>query len=236
MNAKDVIRNTLDLSDHVFGAYLNDLDDSDLFVRPVPGMNHIAWQVGHLIATEHRSIELLRPGTSPALPEGFEDVHGKDGARSDDRAKFLTRDGYLALWKAQREGRAGNAAMLERIAHVPQAKWLAGNSVRREPFRIVRTYVSNMLATQWGGPNCQTRYSGSGGAGDPYVGNYPVFAIRQLEHEAVAVRLPQAGDGEEAHATPASSRRRIRAVSQSHSRARGTVIAMKKQATTTYGV
>jgi hypothetical protein len=86
------------------------------------------------------------------------------------------------LWKAQREGRSGDAELLQRIAHVPQAKWLAGSSVRREPFRIVRNYVSNMLATQWGGPNCQTRYPG-GGAGDPYVGNYPVFAIRQLEHE-----------------------------------------------------
>ncbi len=87
------------------------------------------------------------------------------------------------LWKAQREGRSGDAQLLERIAHVPQAKWLAGKSVRREPFRIVRNYVSNMLASQWGGPNCQTKHSGGAGAGDPYVGSYPVFAIRQLEHE-----------------------------------------------------
>lgn len=97
------------------------------------------------------------------------------------------------LWRAQREGRSGDAALLERIAHVPQAKWLAGNSVRREPFRIVRKYVSNMLATEWGGPNCQTRYSGGSGAGDPYVGNYPVFAIRQLEHEACDRRYDGGG-------------------------------------------
>lgn len=87
------------------------------------------------------------------------------------------------LWRAQREGRSGDIALLERIAHVPQAKWLAGTSVRQEPFRIVGDYVSNVLATEWGGPNCQTHYSGRGGAGDPYVGNYPVFAIRQLAHD-----------------------------------------------------
>ncbi|HEX2072114.1 MAG TPA: glycoside hydrolase family 6 protein [Thermoleophilaceae bacterium] len=88
------------------------------------------------------------------------------------------------LWQAQREGRSGDVALLERIAHVPQAKWLAGKSVRQDPFRIVRNYVSSMMATAWGGPNCQTRYSGHAGADDPYVGDYPVFAIRQLEHEA----------------------------------------------------
>jgi hypothetical protein len=103
MNAKDAIRITFDMSEQVIQAYLSDLDDSDLLVRAVPGMNHIAWQVGHLISTERYCAELLRPGTSPPLPEGFEEAHGKDGARSDDRARFLTRDGYLALWKAQRE-------------------------------------------------------------------------------------------------------------------------------------
>jgi endoglucanase len=87
------------------------------------------------------------------------------------------------LWQAQRAGDAQRVGLLERIAHVPQAKWLAGKSVRAEPGRIVGRYVQNMLATQWGGPDCNARYEGRAGAGDPYVGSYPVFAIRQLEHE-----------------------------------------------------
>jgi endoglucanase len=87
------------------------------------------------------------------------------------------------LWRAQRAGDAGQVALLERIAHVPQAKWLAGRNVRSEPHRIVSRYVHNMTTPAWGGPSCQTRYEGRAGAGDPYVGNYPVFAIRQLEHE-----------------------------------------------------
>jgi hypothetical protein len=115
MNAKDAIRATLEMSDHVIEAYLGDLKDEDLCVRAVPGMNHIAWQLGHLIVSERHFVELVRPGTSPALPEGFADAHGKEGAKSDDCGRFLTRDGYLALWKAQRE--ATRAA----IEAVPEA-------------------------------------------------------------------------------------------------------------------
>lgn len=87
------------------------------------------------------------------------------------------------LWAAQRKGDAGQVQLLERIAHVPQAKWLAGRNVRADPFRIVSRYVHNMTTPAWGGPSCQTSYDGAAGSGDPYVGNYPVFAIRQLEHE-----------------------------------------------------
>ncbi len=87
------------------------------------------------------------------------------------------------LWQAQRAGDARRVALLEKIAHVPQAKWLAGTNVRADPRRVIGGHVANMIATEWGGPSCQTHYGARGGAGDPYVGNYPVFALRQLEHE-----------------------------------------------------
>src|SRR5918993_3124561 len=86
------------------------------------------------------------------------------------------------LWAAQRGSDSYRVALLERIAHVPQAKWLAGKNVRQEPSRIIGTYVRNTIAPEWGGPNCSSHYGSRGGAGDPFVGNYPVFAIRQLEH------------------------------------------------------
>jgi endoglucanase len=87
------------------------------------------------------------------------------------------------LWQAQRAGDAGRVALLEKIAHVPQAKWLAGKNVRAEPGRVVGAHVQNAISTEWGGPNCQTHYGARGGSGNPYVGSYPVFALRQLEHE-----------------------------------------------------
>jgi hypothetical protein len=87
------------------------------------------------------------------------------------------------LWQAQMAGDSDSVQRLERIAHVPQAKWLAGKNVRQEPSRIIGTYVRNTVAPEWGGPNCKTFYGARGGAGDPFVGNYPVFALRQLEHD-----------------------------------------------------
>ena len=47
----------------------------------------------------------MKPGASPVLPTGFAEAHGRDEAstQSDDPARFLGKDQYLALWKAQRE-------------------------------------------------------------------------------------------------------------------------------------
>lgn len=97
------------------------------------------------------------------------------------------------LWRFQRAGDARRADLLERIAHVPQAKWLAGKNVRDSPRRVIGRHVANTMAPEWGGPNCQTHYEGRSGAGDPYVGNYPVFAIRQLEHEGCDARYDGGG-------------------------------------------
>jgi endoglucanase len=88
------------------------------------------------------------------------------------------------LWAAQSAGQSYRVNLLERIAHVPQAKWLAGANVRRSPRRVIGGHVQNTIAPEWGGPNCRTRYEGRAGAGDPWVGNFPVFAIRQLDHLA----------------------------------------------------
>jgi len=104
MTAKDAIRLGLDMGDRITGHYLGDLNDADLLVRPVPGMNHIAWQLGHLIAVENHYVELIEPGACPKLPEGFVAAHhGKASSEVDDPKTFHTKDEYLALLKAQRE-------------------------------------------------------------------------------------------------------------------------------------
>ena len=78
-------------------SYLGDLDDADLLVRPVEGMNHIAWQLGHLISSERGMVEAIRPGSCPPLPEGFEANHDREDTTSDDPARFLSKDDYLDL-------------------------------------------------------------------------------------------------------------------------------------------
>ena len=102
MNAKEVALQTLNLSDHVTKAYLGDLSDADLMIRAVPGMHHIAWQMGHLISVERMGVEMISPGSCPALPEGFDAKHTKEASTSDDASQFHTKAEYLAVWDAQR--------------------------------------------------------------------------------------------------------------------------------------
>lgn len=112
MNAKDVIRYSLDQSQHIIDAYIGDLDDADLLIRPVEGMNHIAWQLGHLIQTERAIAEAVKPGSSPPLPDGFEAGHGRQEFGKDDPTAYLPRAKYQELWKAQR---AATRAVLDSL-------------------------------------------------------------------------------------------------------------------------
>jgi len=96
MNAKEILRQATELSYMVTMAYLDDLDDADLLVRSVPGANHIAWQLGHLVlGTRHMLQELGQP--APEVPKHFEAAHGKEAAVSDDPGTFAKKAEYLAL-------------------------------------------------------------------------------------------------------------------------------------------
>lgn len=103
MYAKDIIKQTLDTSDHILRSYVGDLDQSQLTSRPAPGMNPLSWQIGHLLSVERKFVEGIKPGSSPALPAGFDEAHGKDAGQADDTSKYPTKDEYLALFAAQRE-------------------------------------------------------------------------------------------------------------------------------------
>ena len=80
----------------ITGAYVKDLTDAELLVRSVPGSNHIAWQLGHMIGSVRRMLVSLGH-EAPALPDGFEAAHKRETAASDDPAKFLAKAQYLAL-------------------------------------------------------------------------------------------------------------------------------------------
>jgi hypothetical protein len=102
MTAKELIKNTTDLCHSVLKDYLADLSDADLMVRPVPGANHIAWQLGHLIVSEHG---LTEAGYAmPALPDGFAEAYTKETAGSDDPQQFHTKAVYLECLEQQRTG------------------------------------------------------------------------------------------------------------------------------------
>jgi len=104
MNAREAIRNSIASSDFIVNAYLGDLTDAELLVRPVPGANHIAWQLGHLISSMKVLVEAAFPGSMPALPTGFTEKHSKETASSDNPGAFLTKAQYEKLYAEQRQG------------------------------------------------------------------------------------------------------------------------------------
>jgi hypothetical protein len=107
MDIRQAIRSSLTASDFVVGAYLADLTPAEMLARPVPGVNHIAWQLGHLIKADRHLVEqccaalgraeLGRESVFGPLPAGFAERHTKETAGSDNPADFLTKEEYLAI-------------------------------------------------------------------------------------------------------------------------------------------
>ena len=150
MDAKEAIRMSIKHADIIVDGYLEDLSDADLLVRPVPGANHIAWQLGHLIQSEHDMLEMVAPGSMPELPEGFKQKHTSDTAGSDDPKAFLKKDEYQRL---RRQQRAGTLAALETMSTDSLTK--PGPEPMRDYFPTVADIVGGqsshwlMHAGQW---------------------------------------------------------------------------------------
>ncbi len=112
MNAKDAIRTVMNGSDQIVSAYLADLSDADLLVRPAPAANHIAWQLGHLIASEQWMLTKVPGVKPPELPAGFAEAHGKDRTKADGPQGFRSKEEYVALARKMREA---SLAALEKV-------------------------------------------------------------------------------------------------------------------------
>ena len=115
MNTQDAIRATLNTSSMVLSRYLEDLSDADLMLRPGPGCNHIAWQLGHLIASENQLLEAVAPGSGIKLPEGFAEKHSKAQKDDDDPSHFYKKQEYMDLFEKV------HAATLATIAKMSDA-------------------------------------------------------------------------------------------------------------------
>jgi hypothetical protein len=113
MNAREAIRSSMNMSDMICNGYLEDMTDAELLVRPVPGANHIAWQLGHLINSEHSMLETAFPGSMPALPAGFAEKYKPETSTIDDPKAFHTKAEYLKL---RAEQRAATLKTLEKLS------------------------------------------------------------------------------------------------------------------------
>jgi hypothetical protein len=113
MDFKQSIQSSLRLGDFLVQQYLGDITAAEMLVRPVPGANHAAWQLGHLILSEHRLVEAAKKGSMPALPEGFAERHTTETAALNDPAAFYSKDEYLKIGK---QVRAGTLAVLDSLS------------------------------------------------------------------------------------------------------------------------
>lgn len=104
MKATDAIKLSIDMGKQITLGYLGDLSDEEMLKRPCPGCNHINWQVGHLISSEHEMMLRVSPGDMPNLPAGFSERYSKEGAKNDSPADFLTKTELLALFESVRTG------------------------------------------------------------------------------------------------------------------------------------
>ncbi len=102
MNTRDAIRLGIDSANMICQAYLGDLSDADLLVRPIPGANHTAWQLGHLLVSEHGMVEAACPGSMPALPAGFAEKYTPDTSKLDSPGAFHPKAVYLSVYEQQR--------------------------------------------------------------------------------------------------------------------------------------
>ena len=112
MNANEAIKSALATAEMISMAYLEDLTDEEMMIRPIEDCNHIKWQVGHLIASENKMIDSCCPGTMPELPAGFAERYASQHSTNDDNAAFDSKADLLALYKEQRSGTLETLASL----------------------------------------------------------------------------------------------------------------------------
>lgn len=127
MKATEAVKIALASTQDLMGWYLGDLSDADFLVRPVPGANHIAWQIGHLLSSEkHLLSQELPDAVYPELPAGFADQHANPNAAADKG--FGTKSQYLELFAKVRGATIASLgklsdADLDRATAGPMAKF-----------------------------------------------------------------------------------------------------------------
>ena len=102
MKPNDAIKISLDIADMITRSYLDDLTDEEMMRRPAENCNHIKWQLGHLIASDHQMVNGCCEGAMPALPEGFAEKYSKETCQIDNPAAFHSKAELMELFEQQR--------------------------------------------------------------------------------------------------------------------------------------
>src|SRR5947209_1898036 len=102
MTGKDVCLNVLQSTQYLMKEYFKDLSDADLQVAPVKGANNIAWQIGHLIASE-ASLGSIVGGQYPEMPPALKELGTGASAKTQANGGGLSKGDYLAWFDRVRK-------------------------------------------------------------------------------------------------------------------------------------
>jgi len=105
MNAIELLVQTLQATQQYLSDTLVDFTDADMLVRPVPGANHAAWQLTHLIASEVQMVKMVVPNAvMPALDADLLRKTEKAAAATlNSPADFPSKAELLALFAQVRQ-------------------------------------------------------------------------------------------------------------------------------------
>lgn len=140
MQVRDAIKSGIDSSEFVVNTYLEDLSDSDLLKRPHPQCNHINWQVGHLIVSEHEMLNQLVPGGMPPLPKNLAKQYSKENSGSDNPSDFATKAELMASHRLQRD------ATLKSLSEVNDGDWDKETGISYAPTLSI---LYTMIGAHW---------------------------------------------------------------------------------------
>lgn len=104
MEALDLLIGSLGWNLEFLKSHVADFSEADMLVRPVPGANHTAWQLGHVLVSERSMVNGVKPGVMPPLPEGFAEKFSKETAKIDDPNAFPSKAEILDAFDKTRAG------------------------------------------------------------------------------------------------------------------------------------
>lgn len=143
MNAIEALKINLEMGEFISLGYLSDLNAADLMHRPAPEANHILWQLGHLIASEHEMLEKCFPGSMPKLPDGFVGKYAKEKAMSNRPDDFHSKEALLEIYRQQR------ASTLRLLEQMSEAELSQPSHESMQSYAPTLGAVFSMQGTHW---------------------------------------------------------------------------------------
>lgn len=123
--------------------YLEDLTEEEMMHRPCEGANHIKWQMGHLMMSDHRMASLVFPGQMPDLPDGFQERYAKETAENNDPSAFDSKEELIRICEEQR------AALFAALEQATEEELDRETPEEWQFFGPTMGYVIAMMPTHW---------------------------------------------------------------------------------------